>query len=186
MTTYGIVIEGEYDEAALTEIIKKCISSEIEIIPRKCGAKDRLMRMFSGFLESFRREKQGSDVDKAIVIRDSHGKNPDELKEKMRNKITNRNYSFDVKFIVIVQELEAWFLADEEAISRVTKSSVSRINENLESISDPKQILNRILSDTRVAYTKAVAQEIAKELNLDKIEYRCPTFKEFRQAVIDC
>jgi len=31
-----------------------------------------------------------------------------------------------------------------------------------------------------------VAQEIAKESDLDKIESRCPSFKEFRQAVIDC
>lgn len=145
---------------------------------------------FPGLLESFRYEKQGSHVDKAIVIRDAHGKDPEKLKEKMKSKIANRNYPFKVKFIIIVQELEAWLLADEEAISRITQSRtgkrVSRINEPLGSISQPKELLYKVLSEAHVPYTDVVAQEIARESDLDKIEYRCPGFREFRQAIIDC
>ena len=100
------------------------------------------------------------------------------------------SHSFDPKFIIIVQDLEAWLLADEEAVSKVTQSRtgrrVSRINEPLESISQPKELLYKVLSEARVPYTDMVAQEIAKESDLDKIESRCPSFKEFRQAVIDC
>jgi hypothetical protein len=190
MATYGVVIEGEYDEAALAEIIKKCLSNKIEIILRRCGGKDRLMRMFPDLLDSFHHEKQGSHVDKAIVIRDAHGKNPEKLKETMRSKIMNLTYPFDVKFTIIVQELEAWLLADEIAMSKATQSragkTVARVNENLESISDPKEKLKEILSEVKVYYTSQVAREIAKESDLDKIEYRCPGFREFRQAVIDC
>jgi hypothetical protein len=190
MTIYGIVVEGGYDETVLTEIIKKCFSSEIEIIARKCGGKDKLLTKFPAYLESFRFGKQGSHVDKAIVIRDAHGKNPEELKEKMGSKIANRNYLFDVKFIIIIHELEAWLLADEEAISRVTQSRsekpVARVKENLESISHPKEKLEEMLSEAKIYYTPEVAREIAKESDLDKIESRCPMFREFRQAIMDC
>jgi hypothetical protein len=190
MSTYGIVVEGEYDESALTEIIKKCFSSEIEIIPRKCGGKDRLMAKFPAYLASFRYAKQGSYVDKAIVIRDAHGKDPEELKRIMRGKIAGRNYPFPVKFVIIVQELEAWLLADEEAISRITQSRsgrvVQRVSESLECLSKPKETLYKILSEAGVAYAEAVAREIAKESDLNKIESRCRMFREFRQAVKDC
>jgi hypothetical protein len=190
VTTYGIVIEGKYDEVALKEIILKCLPNRVRIVPRICGDKDQLIANFPGHLESFRYEKHGSNVDKAFVIRDADGKNPDELERKMRSKISNRTFPFNVQFVIIVQELEAWLLADEEAISKVTVSrsgkSVPRVNESLESVAQPKEMLGKILIQARVPYTDAVAREIAKESNLDKIEYRCPGFKKFRQAVIDC
>lgn len=147
------------------------------------------MNKFPGFLESFRYDKQGGHVDKALVIRDADNKDPNELLERMKNKIAGRNYPFEVKFVIIVQELETWLLADEEAISRVTQSrsgkSVSRVNENIESIIQPKNHLEQMLSEARVPYTDKVAKEIARESDISRIEYRCPKFREFCQAVID-
>ena len=190
MTVYGIVVEGYYDEVVLGEIIKKILAREIIIISRRCNEKDRLIKVFSEHLESFRYGNQGSNVDKAIVIRDAHGRDPEELKESMKSKILNRRYPFEVKFLIIIHELEAWLLADEEAISRVTRSRSGKpavpVNKPLESIIDPKETLGKVLSDAKVPYTPAVAQEIARESNLDKIKYRCPAFGEFCQAVIDC
>jgi hypothetical protein len=190
MTAYGIVIEGKYDEVALSEIIKKILARDITLIPRRCGDKDRLITTFPAYLESFRYENQGSNVDKAIVIRDAHGKDPEKLKEIMKSKIVSRKYPFEVKFIIIIQELEAWLLADEQAISKVTQSRsgklVGRVNESLETVINPKEILYKILTEADVPYTDAVAQEIAKESDLNRIRYRCPSFGEFCQAVIDC
>ncbi|SRR5579875_1528419 len=192
MTTYGIVVEGYYDVAALTEIIKKCLSNEIEIISYTCATKGPLMNKFQGFLDllDLRHTKQGSHIHKAFVVRDADNKDPNELLNKMRSKVASRTYPFEVKFIIIVQELETWLLADEEAISRVTQPrsgrTVARVNENLELISQPKERLKKILFDAKVAYTPEVAREIAKESDPSRIEYRCPRFREFRQAVIDC
>ncbi len=189
MTLYGIIVEGNYDEAAFIEIIKKCISSDIKIISRPCGGRDHLMKSFPCHLKSFRYEKQGSHIDKALVIRDADNKDPEDLKKNMEGKIADRN-PFEVKFIIVVQELETWLLADDKAISKVTQArsgrTVSRVNENLESIVNPKERLQNILSDSGVPYTPAVAREIAKELDITVVEYRCPGFKEFHQAVIDC
>lgn len=188
MATYGAVVEGPYDEAAIKQLIRKCISSDIKVIARPC--KGSVMKKFSGFLEEFRCVKQGMPVDKALVIRDADNKVPDELLERMKSKIAGRTYPFEVKFIIIVQELETLFLADEGAISRVTQArsgkTVTRVNETLEAINQPKERLYEILSDAGVPYTEAVAREIAKELELSKIEYRCLSFRNFRQDVVDC
>jgi hypothetical protein len=60
------------------------------------------------------------------------------------------------------------------------------VNKPLESIIDPKETLGKVLSDAKVPYTPAVAQEIARESDLDRIKYHCPSFGDFCQAVIDC
>lgn len=190
MKTYGIIVEGDYDKDVLEELIKKCVSEKIEVIPRVSDGSSKLMKNFPSFLQSFCFGNEGKPVDKAIVIRDADNKDPEKLEEKMRSKIENRSYPFEVKFIIIVQELETWLLADEEAISKVTQSrsgkSVSRVKENLEEITQPKERLQKLLSGANVSYTPQVAKEIAKEINLSKLEYRCPRFKNFLQAVRDC
>ncbi len=57
---------------------------------------------------------------------------------------------------------------------------------NDESIQKPKEKLKEILSQAGIIYTDQVAKEIAKEIDLSKLEYRCPRFKRFRKEVIDC
>lgn len=189
MSIYGIVIEGSYDQA-LVEIIKNILQDKKEIISRPCGGKTQLMNTFRVHLESFRFLSHGLHLDKVLVIRDAGGKDPEELLERLREKILGRTYPFEVKFIVIIQNLETWLLSDEEAISRVTQSrtgrTVSRVTENLESIFHPKERLKTLLSGINVYYTQAVAKEIAKLVDLSKIENRCQSFRNFRQAVIDC
>jgi len=158
------------------------------MISRTSGGTDRLMNKFPSFLELFRFANQGGHVDKVFVIRDADNKNVAELLERMKNKIEGRTYPFEVKFVVIVQALETWLLADDEAISRVTQArsgrTVSKVNENLGSIARPKNHLTQMLSEAEVPYTDKVAKEIARASDISKIEYRCPKFREFREAVV--
>jgi hypothetical protein len=41
-----------------------------------------------------------------------------------------------------------------------------------------------MLSEAEVPYTDKVAKEIARASDISKIEYRCPKFREFREAVV--
>jgi hypothetical protein len=100
MQTFGLIVEGEYDEAVLRELILKCAGGNIEIISRLCGSAGALMNRFLGFLEEFRYVKQGEPVDKALVIRDADRKDPPELIEKMQSKIARRTYPFPVQFVI--------------------------------------------------------------------------------------
>lgn len=182
MRTFGLVVEGHYDEVALSELMQKCVSIRMHMVGRPCGPKGDLMKRFPGFLEEFRYR---SDINKALVIRDCGNKDPGELLNQMRSKIANRSYPFPVKLLVIVKELEAWLLADENAISTVTGRTVSPAR-NPERLTDPKERLKNILSDAGTSYTAEVARKIAAVANIDTIESRCPNFKPFREAVLDC
>jgi len=183
MLTIGLVVEGIYDEAALKELIKKCASTQVEVIGRPCHGVNRLMQKLPNIIKEFQYVKGGSHVDKALIIRDAGNKNPKELKNKMRKMI--KNPSFPVKMSVAVQELEAWLLADEDAISAVTGKKVTRV-KNPENLRDPKERLNRLLSKAKISYTAEVARKIAANAKVETIESRCPSFKEFRVAVLDC
>ncbi len=184
MLSFGSVVEGNDDETALQELVQKC-KSEVKVIRRKCGNKVKLMQRFPGFLEEFRHVKEGTSIDKALVIRDADNKDPGELINRMQSKISSRHYPFPVKLLVVVQELEAWLLADESAVSVVTGKKAPKI-QNPEKLSDPKQRLKNVLSDAKISYTDEISRQIAANANVDTIEARCPSFREFRQAVIDC
>lgn len=189
MTTYGLIVEGSYDAAALKELIKKCASIDnLEIVSRVCGGS--IMKRFPGHLEEFRHVCEGCHVDKAFVVRDADTKDNTQILDDMRKKISARKYQFEVKLIPIVQELETWLLSDERAISKVTQSRggrpVSRVNKTLECVVNPKEELQKILGEAGLFYTEEVAREIAMESNLATIEYRCLLFRNFVQDVRDC
>lgn len=184
MELFGLVVEGNDDETALSELVQKC-KSGVEVITRKCGNRVKLLRQFPSYLEDFRHAKEGKNVDKALVIRDADQKNPAHLINDMRVKINNRHYAFPVKLLVIVQELEAWLLADETAVSLAT-GQTTQPTQKPEGLSDPKQKLKNVLSDAKTSYTPEVARKIAANANLDVIGARCPSFRVFREAVIDC
>ncbi len=184
MPTYGLIVEGEYDAAALTELIRRCAEGNLQVIPRQCAQKGSLMKKFPAYLQELHWANQGQAVDKALVIRDADGKNPGELVARMETSIVSRSYLFPVKFVVIVQELETW-LPDHDALSQVAPKSISEIRGPLESILDPKRRLQSILSEAGIAYTAEVARKIAATANLERIEYRCPIFRTFRQAIDD-
>lgn len=185
MLTVGLVVEGFDDEAAIGELVQKCASPEVQVICRRCGPAPQLMKKFPGFLEEFRHVKDGSPIDKAIVIRDADQKNPDNLIGIMRSRIATRNYPFVLHLLVIVNELEAWLIADETAISSVTGKSQKPISTP-ESLNDPKRQLQMLLSDAQITYTAEQAKGIAAAARTDILAARCPSFKRFQEAVIDC
>jgi len=171
MRMIGLIVESPKDEAALQELVKRCSVVATTVISRPCGGKKKLISRFPGFLEEFRHVKGGTSVDKAFVVCDADQKDVEEEKGRLASKIATRQYAFPVKYCVIVQELEAWLLADEM--------------DNPEGIVDPKTELENRLSTQGVSYTPEVARRLASELSLEKLQQRCPSFRGFPQSVIN-
>jgi Domain of unknown function (DUF4276) len=182
MLVIGLVVEGIYDEAALTELVRKCSSSDVDIICRPCGSATQLMKKFPGFLESFRHVKGGAPADRAVVVRDADHKNPNDLITRMESRISGRVYPFPTHLLVVVQELEAWLVADETALSLVTGRPQRRIL-NPERMNDPKAKLEKILSDAGIAYTPEIARKISLATRVDVLSVRCPSFKSLQESV---
>jgi hypothetical protein len=90
MASVGLIVEGDYDEAALAEFVQGCLSPEVSVICLRCGGAPQLMRKLPGFMEHFRYANAGSHVDKAIVVRDADRKIPEDLISQMESKISGR------------------------------------------------------------------------------------------------
>lgn len=171
MRTIGLIVEGSFDEAALQELVKRCSAVATTVIPRPCGGKKRLFSRFPGFLEEFRYIKEGSNVDKALVICDADQKDPQAEIGRLVGMITTRKYPFPVKYCVIVQGLEAWLLASEVVAP--------------EALVDPRTELEIRLSAKGISYTQEVARRLASEVNLKTLQDRCHSFHAFPQSVVN-
>jgi hypothetical protein len=189
--SYGIIVEGAYDSAVYDAVIRKLASHEVLIKTLVCGGRTNLMDKFPGLLQAFEHKIDGAPVDMAIVIRDADGKAPDEIEEKMRAKIQRRRYPFrlDVHFYAVPQAMDAWLLADINAINKACQQRhgkrVTRSHDAPEDLLDPKDWLRRLLADYNVTYTAEVCREIAQETDLQVLSLKCPRFRVFSQLV-DC
>jgi hypothetical protein len=111
----------------------------------------------------------------------------------LTRKIKERRWAFSHEVVVCIirREVETWLLADvAEGVNAVAKKrggrAVAEVQGTLEEIEYPKERLRQLLSEARLEYTDQVAAEIARSLRLDTLSYRCPSFRTFKQRVVDC
>jgi hypothetical protein len=190
-SSYGIIVEGDYDSAVFDTIIRRLTSPDVHIKQLVCRGKTNLMKEFPVLLRAFEHEVDGNPVDMAVVIRDADGKSPDEVEDQMRAKIQGRRYPFrlDVRLHAVRHAMDAWLLADVNAISTASElrrgKRVTRSHDSPEDLLDPKDGLRKLLADHKVTYTAEVCREIAQKTNLELLSQRCPRFRVFAELV-DC
>lgn len=190
--SYGIVVEGVYDTPVYGELIRKICSAGVEIVAREAGGVPRLMRVLPALLRDFEHVRQGRPVDKALVIRDSGGKDRGSLEQLMADRIRGQAFSFPrgIQVYAVVRAMETWLLADVDAINIVGLSRggrpVAAVQETVENIVDPKERLKRLLSEAGLPYDPQVCREIAQQARIETLRYRCPSFGSFEEKVRDC
>jgi len=190
-SSYGIIVEGDYDSAVYDAIIGRLTSAEIHIKPLVCRGKTNLMKEFPVLLRALEHEIEGNPVEMAIVIRDADGKNPEEIEAQMRAKIQGRQYPFhlDVRFHAVRNAMDAWLLADVNALSTAVQGKggkpVTRSHDDPDGLLKPKEWLRKLLTDHKVGYTAAVCTEIAQQIDFHELTQKCPRFGDFAELV-DC
>lgn len=190
--TYGLIVEGPYDKAMYEALIPRICERNLSFKTRPCGGKDWLIKNFRYLLRDLENVLQGRPVDKALVIRDSGGKDPTAIKTEMEERIHGMAFAFPrgVKLCIIRRTMETWLLADAEAINTVAQNrggrQIQEVQGTLEEIHDPKAKLRSVLSEAKLPYTEPVCAEIASHLRIDHLKYRCRSFRTFMQSVIDC
>jgi Domain of unknown function (DUF4276) len=130
-------------------------------------------------------------VQKAIVVSDAHGRDPGRVIEDLRIEMQGQAFAFPVAFAVVVQELEAWLLADHEAVQHVcTERGTGRVvpptKRSPELFTDAKTELQKLLVKHRVIYTTVVAEDIAQNARLEQLRYWCQSFRAFEPVALDC
>ena len=190
-SSYGIIVEGDYDSVVYQALIRRLALPDAHIRPLPCEGKANVMKKFPGLLSTLKYEIDGGPVDMAVVIVDADGKDPVEVEAGMQEKIQGRNYPFplNVRFFAVPQAMDTWLLADANAISeavvrrggqRVTKS-----HDRPEDLSRPKEWLRKLLTDHNASYTSVLCREIAEVVDLELLAQRCPRFRTFADLV-DC
>lgn len=140
----GLIVEGSFDEEVMSVLVQRIKAEPVQAFSRVCGG--RLKGKFVRLL----RELQYKNLQKAIVISDADGRNPQDLVNALETQIQNQNYPFAVKFVVVVQELEAWLLADPLALSivctqRGRRQDFPNLTQSPETLPDPNPNISRHL-----------------------------------------
>ena len=115
-----------------------------------------------------------------IICYDSDRADPEERKQSIIDDII-KPAGFDAIFcaLVPIQEIEAWILADINAVTNIIKGwAPTKEITNPESIQDPKEHLEKMSRERqRPRYSHAIHNpKIAKYLNIQLVAKRCPSF----------
>jgi hypothetical protein len=190
MSVFGIGVEGPRDGAVYPVIIRKLRPDITDVVARPCGGVPALHAKFVGWLKHFQYQQL---IDKALVIRDSGGKDPKVAEEALKDRLDRSGFKpmFPVHFYATRCMVETWLLADERAVSKVALArgrtrSIKASNTRLEEVMDPKPLFLAMLSQADLPADDKVYEEIASAADLDRISQRCPRFAEFSKHVHSC
>ena len=84
MATIGLIVEGVYDEEAISVLIQRIKGQAERPVCRVCGGSVR-----GKFLRRLR-ELKYQNPEKVLVVRDADGKNPDEVIGELESEIPNQ------------------------------------------------------------------------------------------------
>jgi Domain of unknown function (DUF4276) len=181
---FAVLAEDKSDADSLVEIIKKLLDDPSATVRQKgfsgCG---ELCRKASSYILHF--AEQGAT--RFIICHDSDGNPPDEIRAKVRKALSGKAGKLKHCLIVVpVQEIEAWLIADEEAIKKVIPSMKLKSQGKPEGIASPKEWL---INQSRKGRSRPLYDpptynvKIAKELNTEKVSKKCPSFSELADFV---
>ena len=174
MRRIGFVVEEPSDEKIISEIVRRLgVQPDMRVVR---GKNDRKIRVFAEMLLE-------GGCEKVVVVKDGDCLELEDVEEE-RNKIRSRLGLQGVEVCVVVDEIEAWLLADEKAISNYVGSSLQEFGDP-ERIKKPSEELNRIFRGVGRSYLKGGEdpREVAKRLDLERLAERCRCFAEFKRLV---
>jgi hypothetical protein len=155
----GLIVEGEWDIEAISVFSGRICGPGLDLRPRLC--RGSVQGRFPQILKEL---AATAHPDRVVVVSDAHGRDHQTLASDLAREISRQRFQFPVHFVVIVQELEALFLADPRAIESVCSRrgtpipSLGNLTETPENMPDPKS-------------------------RLEALNNWCPSFKRLRAAL---
>ena len=120
---------------------------------------------------------------RVIVCHDADSNDPTKVREKVIKAVLHPSgFSGAACVTIPVEEIEAWIIADEAAITAVIPSFKFTGHPSPETIHDPKEWLCRQsrASNGKPLYSPATFNPaVAKELRFEVVAKKCPSFKAF-------
>ncbi len=190
--TIGIVVEGQTDVNVYSTLIHRIRPDVNRVIPKPCGGASGVRQQMVGWLKNFQWHA-GHNVEKALIIRDSDCRDPEAVEDELAHTLSQSRFqaTFPVHFYATKCELEAWLLADANAVNAVAQRrqkapAAKSVAGVLERIRDAKERFLGMLSQARLPADPAVYLEVAATVNLERVQERCPYFQQFVERVHAC
>lgn len=126
MTRLEILVEEPSMEAALREIMPRILRDRAPWKPINMGSKDKLLKALPARLRAYRKRIDNGENIKIIVLVDRDSDNCEALKHKLETiaheaglttkTAVNGKGDFQVVTRIAIEELEAWFMGDVDAL----------------------------------------------------------------------
>lgn len=178
--TIGIIAEDNSDFDTIKILINKIIKKNISYkknIGNGCG---KIKRKCKDYVDDLQRR----NCDLVIIFHDLDKNNYNTLHDSLQNKI--KDCVIINKFICIpIEEIEAWFLSDTEAIKKTFKIKKNiKIKGNPETIASPKEFLQNLVyksSNNTIIFNNVKHNaKIAENVDLNILSKSCPSFNKLQ------
>jgi hypothetical protein len=175
---YGIIGEDDSDAATLKVLVHRLADNwSLTVRAKGYDGGAQMLRKGAGQLRLF----AGLGFMRFVVSYDSDGHDPEaRRKEVMEKVVIPAGLQNNCCVLIPIQEIEAWILADIQAVNKVFSSwKPDPIPNSPESIESPKEFLERLSRNTKkkpIYHHATHNQIVAKHLCLDTIRRRCPSF----------
>ncbi|WP_051230666.1 DUF4276 family protein [Epilithonimonas caeni] len=179
--TVGIIAEDNSDFDTIKTIINKFTRKKLSYkknIGNGCG---KIKRKCKDYIDDL--EKRNCDL--VLLFHDLDRNDYKSLYDSLNYKIKGCN--INKKFICIpVEEIEAWFLSDVDAIKNTFKIKKQfKIRGNPETIPSPKEFLQDLVyknSNKTIVFNNVKHNnKIAENLDLNLVSKSCPSFNKLEK-----
>jgi hypothetical protein len=177
---FAVLAEDDSDVEVLTALIRLIAGrSNIRVKGKGFGGSGNLLNGAARQTKAW-----GQEPSWFIICLDSDGKEPEAVRGSIRAALKAGQLDvkrYDHAIVVPVQELEAWMIADEQAIATVIPSLVIAEVRSPERLANPKEWLKNQSrgKGSRPKYASATFNvRVAPHLNVAKVQAKCPSFRE--------
>lgn len=177
---FAILAEDDSDAEALANLIKRHFNNERLPIKKKgYGGSGGLCAKGARDIRAW----LAQGIARFVICHDADSNPPADVREKVLKAVVRPSMAQERCCVTIpVQEIEAWLIADEGAITRVIPSFPFKGHTNPESISSPKEWLvgQSEAENGKPLYSpKTFNPAVAKHLRFDVVAKKCPSFGAF-------
>jgi hypothetical protein len=185
ISLYGVIGEHDSDFKTLKALIHLIANNEkLTIKGGGCNGCAKLIK------DGWKKLNALADMGctKFVIAHDADKRNITDLQSEIVTKIIKPSKITQSYCIVIpVQEIEAWFLADIAAVTKVIPGWTPKaIAKNPELIDNPKEYLEKLSRDKkfRPRYDHVTHNPlIAKHIDLASVSNKCSSFRKLRDFV---
>lgn len=179
----AVIAEDKTDCDTLRVIIQRILGKETAVkgvAARGCG---NLAKMIPSALRDL--EKQSYSI--FIIVRDLDDQDEVKIRRKLEEIVRSSSRHPEKCLICIpIQELEAWFWADQAVLAIATAKRTIKAHLNPQSLKNPKEKLIEASTEgnRKPRYITQKNPDLAEQLDLKICADRCPSFRDLQDFLV--